>query len=558
MFTLKAEIRNRNQDVILESFDNEYFTLELVKEQLHVTANITAKKNFVFKNLVLTTEKEMDTDRLFFVNGYQTWTTSLEMDRNGKMPGLMNSFLKNERLLKRFGAMGDYSWSDDYGKKGCFHSYTFTYFRTKGSDFIEFYGSKTERNGFTIFQVDMNEGLFSIRKDLDGMEMKKGEEAQVIRVVKIMDTYENAFDSYFFKYLKLEKPTAPEINGYTTWYNYFGKVTEEDLLRDLASLDAVNEQVNIVQLDDGYQSYTGEWLKLDKKKFKSGMKPIVSAIHDKGYKAGLWLAPFSVERKSSLVRKHPAWFIREPGTGKMVFGGYNWGGSYVLDIYHPEVRRYLKKVFDTVFNEWGFDLVKLDFLYMIAIYPRNGKTRGELMADGVDLLRELCGDKLILGCGVPLGSCFGKFDYCRIGCDANPDFKGNRFNKMHIHNELPSAENAILSSLYRRGLHGRAFINDPDVFFLRDENLDYTEEQKLLLAKVNELSGGIKFISDDVSTYSEKELEYLKSVFSERDTKINMVESYGSSTVVYFTENGENRILRFNRKTGKGNVEAVF
>lgn len=558
MFTLKAEIISRNKSVLLESFDNEYFTLELVHEQLHVTANVKAKKDFVFKNLVITTEMKMDTDRVFFVNGYQTWTTSMEMDRNGKTPGVMNSLVKNDRILKKAGPMGDYTWTDDYGKKGCFHSYTLTYFRTKGSDFIEFYGSKSERNGFTIFQVDMNEGLFGIRKELEGMEMKKGDEEQVIRVVKILDTYDNAFDEYFFRYLGLDKPEAPEINGYTTWYNYFGKVTEEDLLRDLESLDAVKEQVDIVQLDDGYQKATGEWLNIDEKKFPHGMKYLADRIHEKGYKAGLWLAPFSVEKKSRIVKKHPDWFIREPGTRKMVFGGYNWSGSYVLDIYNPSVKEYLKKVFDTVFNEWGFDLVKLDFLYMVSIYPRKGKTRGELMSDGVDLLRELCGDKLILGCGVPLGPCFGKFDYCRIGCDADPDFKGRYYNKLHVANEVPSAENAILSSLYRRGLNGRAFINDPDVFFLRDDNIEYTEEQKLLLAKVNKLSGGIRFMSDDIGTYSEKELEYLKMVFSKNETAINMVENYGSSTVVYFTENGENRILRFNRKTGKGNAAKVF
>ncbi len=33
------------------------------------------------------------------------------------------------------------------------------------------------------------------------------------------------------------------------------------------------------------------------------------------------------------------------------------------------------------------------------------------------IVRECCGDKLILGCGVPLMPAFGKVDYCRIGSD---------------------------------------------------------------------------------------------------------------------------------------------
>ena len=558
MFTLKAEIQVGNSNIVVDSFDNEYFKLELLNEECEIKGKVKAKQDFIFKDLLITTEKKITPDCLFFANGYQTWTTSMEMDRNGKVQGLMKGFVKKDAHLKRWGAMGDYSWNYDYGEKGCFHSYTFTYFREQNGEEIEFYGSKSERNGFTIFQVDMNQGLFSIRKDLEGKKIKKGHEEQVIRAIKIVDTYDNAFDRYFFQYLSLDKPKAPEINGYTTWYNYFGKVTEKDLLRDLESLDAVKDQVDIVQLDDGYQRATGEWLILNEKKFPSGMKPVADAIHEKGYKAGIWLAPFSVERRSVLSVKHPSWFIRDNKTKKRIFGGYNWSGSYVLDIYNPEVREYLKKVFNTILNKWGFDLLKLDFLYMIAIQPRNGKTRGELMADGVDLLRELCGDKLILGCGVPLGSCFGKFDYCRIGCDADPIFKGRFYSKIPVANEVPSAENAIINSLYRRCLNGRAFVNDPDVFFLRDENLEYTEEQKLLLAKVNELSGGIRFISDDVGTYTDKELEYLKEIYTDKDTKINKVESYGNSTVVYFTENGKSEILRFNRKNGKGNAKTFF
>ena len=66
---------------------------------------------------------------------------------------------------------------------------------------------------------------------------------------------------------------------------------------------------------------------------------------------------------------------------------------------NEEVRAYIKKVFDTVLNEWGFDLVKLDFLYAAAIEPLNGNCRAKVMYDAMDLLRECVGDKLILGVG---------------------------------------------------------------------------------------------------------------------------------------------------------------
>lgn len=46
-----------------------------------------------------------------------------------------------------------------------------------------------------------------------------------------------------------------------------------------------------------------------------------------------------------------------------------------------------------MFDEWHFDMVKLDFLYAAAIEPRNNKTRGQLMCEAMDFLRECCGDK---------------------------------------------------------------------------------------------------------------------------------------------------------------------
>ena len=56
----------------------------------------------------------------------------------------------------------------------------------------------------------------------------------------------------------------------------------------------------------------------------------------------------------------PGWLYKHEG--KPWYCGCNWGGFYALDIDNPEFVAYLEKVFDRVFNEWGFDLVKLDFL----------------------------------------------------------------------------------------------------------------------------------------------------------------------------------------------------
>ena len=59
------------------------------------------------------------------------------------------------------------------------------------------------------------------------------------------------------------------------------------------------------------------------------------------------------------------------------------------------MREYIKKVFNIVLNEWKYDMVKLDFLFSVAVVPYGNRTRGQIMCDAVDFLRECCGLKLI-------------------------------------------------------------------------------------------------------------------------------------------------------------------
>ena len=188
-------------------------------------------------------------------------------------------------------------------------------------------------------------------------------------------------------------------------------------------------------------------------------------------------------------------------TGQPVPGGGNWSGFYGLDIYNEGVRGYLKRVFDTVLNKWGYGLVKLDFLYAACLVPRHDKTRAEIMLDGMKFLRSLCGNALILGCGVPLASAFGLVDYCRIGCDVSLSWNDKLYMRL-FHRERPSTKNTILNTVFRRQLDGRAFRCDPDVFLLRDNNISLSAEQKRTLAVVNALFGGVLFTSDNVAEYS--------------------------------------------------------
>ena len=57
------------------------------------------------------------------------------------------------------------------------------------------------------------------------------------------------------------------------------------------------------------------------------------------------------------------------------------------------------------------------------------------------------------------------------------------------------------------------------MFFLREDNLSLTQEQKLLLARVNALLGGVLLTSDDPAAYGEAQRETYRELLRLRDAK---------------------------------------
>lgn len=90
----------------------------------------------------------------------------------------------------------------------------------------------------------------------------------------------------------------------------------------------------------------------------------------------------------------------------------------------------------------------------------------------------------------------------------------------HVNREIVSTRNAIGDIYYRRQLDGRAFLNDPDVFFLRTDNIKLTDEQKDMHARVCAQYGSLLLTSDNMGTYDRSQLdrynEYLR-IWKDKD-----------------------------------------
>lgn len=485
----------------------------------------------------------------FFGNGYQAWTTSREYSAGEMMQDIMP--IAAGKLRNVAGISADTRFVEFPKLAGEFYSHTYTYIKDGNS--FDFIGSLTEKQGFTVIYADMNNNTLTISKDVEGVTI--ADNYELFDMVMFKGSYDDAFDKYF-NAMGLDKPKINHMSGYTSWYNYFQKIDENIIIRDLNALDRYKDSVSIFQVDDGYETFVGDWLDHNPAKFPKGMKYIADEVHGKGYNAGIWLAPFNLQIKSRTYKEHPDWVIQENGRPQL--GVFGWGGAYTMDIYNPQAREYMKHFFHVILNDWGYDMVKLDFLYSQCLIPRNNKSRGTIMVEAMQFLRECCGDKLILGCGVPLGAAFGYVDACRISCDVDLKYTGKFYNKLKVNNEIPSAQNAINNAVFRRHLNGRAFCNDPDVFFLRYSNLDFTNDQKLLLAGINHLFGGVLFVSDNAQEYKPNDVANAFKFFSKPDVKIISADQNGNDFIIECVLDGKPQTVEFNIKTGESNIKQVL
>lgn len=534
--------------------DASCYAVNCVMDDTSLKASLTAKTELTLKRIDFIFEHEFKDGDNFFSNGYQSWSTSREYTKSGKMTDITPiAFAKPLKNLA--GISADCRFVDMPKKAGEFYSHAYTYIRN--GDEMLLLGSLSEKQGFTVFYADMNNNTVTVSKDIDGVKLAYGESYDLCDIFVTRGTYDEVFDAYF-KAMGLKKPRIEHMSGYTSWYNYFQKIDENIILRDLNSLDCVKDSVSIFQIDDGYETFVGDWMDLNSEKFPHGMGYIAQKIHDKGYMAGIWLAPFNVQIRSKTFKEHPDWVIRDE-KNRPVLGCVGWGGAFTLDIYNKDARNYIRSFFTKVLDEWGYDMVKLDFLYSQCMYPRNNKTRGTIMVEAMEFLRECCGDKLILGCGVPLGAAFGYVDACRIGCDVDLKYTGKFYNALGVNNEIPSAKNSINNAVFRRHLDGRAFCSDPDVFFLRYSNLTFDIPQKILLAGINHIFGNVLFVSDNAAEYKPEDIELIKKAFAKSDFEIISAERKTENKVVIkYKKDGNEGTLYFDFNTGFSNMAEIL
>ena len=517
------------------SSSNEDLELSFSGDSHRFKATIKAKKDLVLAYAKLSDVRRMYPKDIFPTNGFQSWTDTREMTLRDHEKNV----LKLPKNLVKMFAFDKYGDAIFYPyKPHTLHGYDFFY--VKGEDDL-FSFNYNYRTGYLIYEIDTRRKMLHLVSDVYGKEVRKGEE------VTLFDAY---FGSDYADGLKAFRASfsprpAKKLFGYTSWYNYYQNINEEILLRDL---DALDNRFELFQIDDGYETYVGDWLDVDKKKFPSGLKPLSEKAHQKGFLAGIWLAPFVAESKSALFQSHPDWFKKDEN-GEFAKCGSNWSGFYALDLDQPEVRDYIRKCLQT-YVDMGFDFFKLDFLYAATVVPMKGKSRAETSEFAYAFLREVLGDKLILGCGANIFSSHENFDYLRIGPDVSLLFDDIWYMKF-MHRERISTKVTVQNTIYRSLFDNVLFHNDPDVFLLRKENIRLSDAQKESLLTINALFGSLLMTSDNVSTYDEQTQALLKEklrLFHEaRDVRYTKMGKY---IHLFYTLDRRRIRLVYNTKKG--------
>ena len=475
-----------------------------------------------------------------FLNGYQSWSWCPVSRPDAKQYGVRQI----PKLLEKqfaFSSYGDYGFVERDAKAGHLSGESYGY-AEKDDGTVLFIGSLNEENGYTVLRYEKETNRILISKDYAPLAQEG--EVSFLDLLVIEGTKAEVFDLWKEK-LNVPDLTAPELFGYSSWYNRYQNISEDTMRQDLKGCETVFEKGDLFQVDDGWEKAVGDWQPRNDT-FSSGMRQLMDEIHGAGFTAGLWLAPFAVQKDSELYRLHPDWVLKNPDGSPWLAGG-NWGGFYGLNIDLPAVVDFIQTTFRRVFEEWDVDLVKLDFLYAAAPFSYGSESRAGRMFRAMRLLKQCCGDHPMLGCGVPLVPSFGVTPYCRIGCDVSLDWDDKLYMRM-MHRERNSTWHSIMNTIARFELDGRFFRNDPDVFYLRSDNLKIAPDRKQDLARLDALLGSVHLISDDPGSYSDEAKAQLKQLRHLAAAVVKDVKVLEKGVLIHYSLDGQDKAeLLFHR-----------
>ena len=481
---------------------------------------------------------DVNEDETLFMNGFRSDSDSREAILSDKMTGL-DAVVGYARGLYE-DVIGNGDPIERYkDKPGVTHGFSYCYFRS--GDRFRLFASLDESTGYTVFRYDAPTSTLHVFKDIEGVEGFNNYKALALFVAE--GSEDEVFDKWFAALGKSENLPAPALVGYTT--KKLEEINEDRVCRKITAVKTCfPEKPNAFILEGEYCKH-GDWLSPCEVRFPIGLREISDSIKAEDMMSGLCISPLTVSADSDVFEEHPDWLVRRPD-GKLLKVKKD---LYVLDLEIAEVREYIRNAIHTILYMWGFDIIKLDNLFVASLIPSAGKSRGQKACEAMSFLRECCGGKLMYADHAPLMPAFKIADYCAVSCDAISNNVPVAYAR-RFHREGSSVRNASADIVYRRQLNQRAFLNAPcpvsldDKEFFLDGRLNNAEQN--VLTNLEGLFTSVIIMSDSTAKYGQKKKRRFKRMcaLGSRATDIKVAVSGGVSMVSYRYE-GKVYVIQF-------------
>ena len=351
-------------------------------------------------------------------------------------------------------------------------------------------------------------------------------------IINIAGSLYTALENYADAVGKVNKArTRSIVNGWCSWFYTLAQVSEDEVISntEFASKHLQQFGLEYIQVDEGYQRWHGDWE--GNKRFPHGMKWLADKIKSYGFKAGLWISPYVVSEPTEVFQKHPEWLLKkEDGSLKRIG---NWDENaeppadenpkrYGLDITHSGAAKWLHDLIDTIVNNWGYEMIKIDFVaWSILAADRfydPTLSSAEVYRRGMEIMRSAAGEKChILECG-PGAITVGLIDSMRIEADVNYGFSEAAWKTYFLH---PAG--SLSAAAKRYYFHKRTSINDADHICISLLSNQQAEAAATLIA----LSGGNMISGDRLTQLDTYKLEILKKItpsFGEAATPVDLFD----------------------------------
>lgn len=317
-----------------------------------------------------------------------------------------------------------------------------------------------------------------------------------VALIKCADSFSNG--------RKFENPI-----GWSTWDYYFTSATEDDVKENvdfIAADEVLSKKVRYIALDDGWQQREGDWL--SGCRYPSGLKSLVDYIKEKGYEAGIWVAPTRLHFLCGTVMRRYDFLVCDEYGDPI-----KDEDMYVLDPTHPDGEKFIRETFSYL-ADCGFTFYKLDFVSNIVRCASRfyDKTAGhyDVLKKLFDIVRETVPKgSHIMGCSLPYG--------------ADPDICDSKRTGLDIHNVWGHVKVCTAAAVPQFAANGKLYRNDLDYLVVRgkdttNDKMTNVINDKLGYRKANPSNkfvwrGGEDFNFDEAKTWCTTLLMAGSSVF---------------------------------------------